>query len=99
MSPHAPSRTSYLAVFATLILLTALTTVVAFFNFGVFNPIVAMTIACCKATLVVLFFMHLRYGDHVTKIVAGAAVFWLGILLVLTLSDYLWRSPAIPGLG
>ncbi len=99
MSLHTASRTSYVAIFAALIGLTALTTVVAFFNFGVFNPIVAMSIACLKATLVVLFFMHLRHSDRLTWIVSGAAVFWLGILLVLILSDYLWRSPALPGLG
>jgi cytochrome c oxidase subunit 4 len=63
------------------------------------NPVIAMSIACLKATLVVLFFMHLRDSDHVTWIVFGAAIFWLGILFVLILSDYAWRKPAIPGLG
>jgi cytochrome c oxidase subunit IV len=72
---------------------------VAFYDFGTWNPVIAMSIACFKATLVVLFFMHLRYSGHLTWIVAGSAVFWLGILFVLILSDYLWRSPALRGLG
>jgi cytochrome c oxidase subunit 4 len=87
------------AVFVSLLVLTALTTFVAYYDFGVVNPVVAMSIACLKATLVVLFFMHLRYSDRLTWIVGGAAVFWLGILLILILSDYLWRRPALPGLG
>jgi cytochrome c oxidase subunit 4 len=99
MSEHSVTRTSYFAIFAILLVLTGVTTLVAFHNFGVLNPVIAMSIACLKATLVVLFFMHLRDSDQVTWIVAGAAVFWLGILLVLILSDYAWRNPAIPGLG
>jgi len=99
MSEHILSRRTYVAIFAALVALTGLTTLVAFFNFGIMNPVIAMSIACLKATLVVLFFMHLRDTDQVTWIVAGAAVFWLGILFVLILSDYAWRSPAIPGLG
>jgi cytochrome c oxidase subunit IV len=99
MSEHIVPRTTYVAIFAALLVLTAVTTLVAFFNCGVLNPVVAMSIAVLKATLVVLYFMHLRYSDRLTWIVSGAAVFWLGILFVLILSDYLWRSPAIPGLG
>jgi cytochrome c oxidase subunit IV len=54
---------------------------------------VALSIAVLKATLVVLFFMHLKYGTRLTWVVAGAAVFWLGILLLLILSDYAARVP------
>ena len=53
----------------------------AFFDLGLANPIVALSIAVLKATLVVLFFMHLKYGTRLTWVIAGAAVFWLGILL------------------
>jgi cytochrome c oxidase subunit 4 len=93
MSEHVVSRNVYFAVFAALILLTGLTTTVALFDLGVFNPILAMTIAITKATLVVLFFMHLRYSSRVTQLVAGAAIFWLLLLFGLTLSDYLTRIP------
>ncbi len=99
MSEHVASPRTYVTIFAVLLALTGLTTLVAFFDFGYWNPVIALTIACTKATLVVLFFMHLRETDQVTWIVAGAAIFWLGILFVLTLSDYAWRTPALPGLG
>ena len=64
----------------------------AFFDLGVFNTPVALTIACTKALLVVLFFMHVRYGTRLTWVVVSAGFFWLGILIVLTMSDYLSRG-------
>jgi cytochrome c oxidase subunit 4 len=88
-------RSTYFAVYIALVVLTALTTAVAFFDLGLANPIVALSIAVFKATLVVLFFMHLKYGTRLTWVVAGASVFWLGILLLLILSDYAMRAPAI----
>jgi cytochrome c oxidase subunit 4 len=86
-------RSTYFAVYAALVVLTVLTTTVAFFDLGLANPIVALSIAVLKATLVVLFFMHLKYGTRLTWVVAGASVFWLGILLLLILSDYAARVP------
>ena len=86
-------RSKYFAVYVALVVLTVLTTAVAFFDLGLANPIVALSIAVLKATLVVLFFMHLKYGTRLTWVVAGASVFWLGILLLLILSDYAARVP------
>jgi cytochrome c oxidase subunit 4 len=86
-------RSTYFAVYVALVVLTGLTTAVAFFDLGLANPVVALSIAILKATLVVLFFMHLKYGSRLTWVVAGAAVFWLLILLLLILSDYAARSP------
>ena len=86
-----PVRT-YAVVYLVLLILTALTTAVSFVDLGLGSPVVALTIAVLKAAVVVLFFMHLRYSARLTWVVGGAAVFWLGILLVLTLSDYLTRS-------
>jgi cytochrome c oxidase subunit 4 len=86
-------RSTYFAVYLALVVLTALTTTVAFFDLGLANPIVALSIAVLKATLVVLFFMHLKYGTRLMWVVAGASVFWLGILLLLILSDYATRVP------
>ena len=86
-----PTRVYY-SVFMALLILTFLTTAVAFVDLGFFSPVVALTIAIVKASLVVLFFMHLRYSTRLTWVVAGAGVFWLGILLALTLSDYMTRS-------
>ncbi len=85
-----PTRVYY-TVFVTLLILTFLTTGVAFVDLGFFSPVVALTIAVAKASLVVLFFMHLRYSTRLTWVVAGAGLFWLGILFTLTLSDYLTR--------
>jgi cytochrome c oxidase subunit 4 len=87
----------YFAVFIALLALTALTTGVAFLDLGgVGNVAVALAIAVGKAALVALYFMHLRYSSRLTVLFAGAGLFWLGILVVLTLSDYLsrdWLSP------
>ncbi len=82
----------YISIFVALMVLTLLTTGVAFLDLGFFSPVVALTIAILKASLVALFFMHLRYSDRVTWVVAGAGIFWLGILFVLSLSDYLTRG-------
>jgi cytochrome c oxidase subunit 4 len=89
---HVVPRTTYYAIFAGLVVLTMLTTWVAFFDFGLMNPVIALTIAVVKATLVILFFMHMKYSSRLSMIIGGAAIFWLGILLVLTMSDYLARG-------
>lgn len=83
----------YVTVFAALIVLTATTTGVAFINLGGdLNAIAALTIAICKALLVILYFMHVRYSSRLTWVFVGAGVFWLMILIALTLSDVLTRS-------
>ena len=83
----------YLAVFVALLVLTALTTGVAFIDLGgIGNVAVALTIAVIKAVLVTLYFMHLRYSSRLTMVFAAAGIFWLGIMIVLTLSDYLSRD-------
>ena len=84
---------TYVAVFAALLVLTALTTAIAFVDLGgVGNVAVALSIAIVKAALVALYFMHLRYSSPLTVIFAGAGLFWLGLLIVLTLSDYISRG-------
>jgi cytochrome c oxidase subunit IV len=85
-------RSTYFTIFSILVFLTGLTTTVAFFDLGLLNPVVALSIAIVKASLVVLFFMHLKYGTRLTWVVGGASIFWLGILLVLILSDYATRG-------
>jgi len=86
-----PPRT-YLLVFATLLVLTYITTVVAFVDLGPWNVVVALAIAIGKAALVVLFFMHLLHSPKLIWVVIGGGLFWLGILITLTVSDYLTRS-------
>ena len=83
----------YLSVCAALLGFTALTTGIAFVDLGrIGNISVALTIAVIKAVLVMLYFMHLRYSSRLTILFASAGVFWLGIMLVLTLSDYISRG-------
>ncbi|MBI4478231.1 MAG: cytochrome C oxidase subunit IV family protein [Acidobacteria bacterium] len=92
MTEHVVPRSIYFLIFAILIVFTAITTTVAYLDLGVFGPVVALTIAVVKATLVILFFMHVRYSTRLTKLVVVGGFFWLGILLALTLSDYLTRG-------
>ncbi len=83
----------YLIVFGTLIVLTGLTVTAAFLDLGPFNTVVALTIACTKMVLVILFFMHVRYSSRLTWAAIGVGFFFLGLLLSMTLSDYLTRGP------
>ncbi len=83
----------YLVVFGLLMLLTASTVTAAFIDLGPYNTVVALTIACTKMVLVILFFMHVRYSPRLTWAAVGVGFFFLGLLLLITLSDYLTRGP------
>lgn len=96
MSEHIVQPRLYVAVFATLIVLTFVTAGVAFIDLKAFNTVVALTIAVVKATLVVLFFMHVKYSTRLTWVVAASGFIWMAILFSLTLSDYLSRSWILP---
>jgi len=97
MSEHIVSRKVYFTIFGALIVGTAATVVVAFIDLGgQFNTVVALTIAVIKATLVVLYFMHVRYSSRLTWVIVGSGLFWLGIMFALTLSDYLTRGWLAP---
>ena len=91
MAEHIVPTRIYYTIFFVLAFCTYLTWQVAVFDLGALNTIVALTIAVFKATLVVLFFMHVRYSTRLTWAVVLGSVFWLGILLTLTLGDYLTR--------
>jgi cytochrome c oxidase subunit 4 len=82
----------YYAIFAILMFCTYLTVQIAFFDLGPLNVVAALAIAVFKAALVVLFFMHVKYSSKLTKLVVSSSVFFLLILLVLTLNDYLARG-------
>jgi cytochrome c oxidase subunit 4 len=92
VSEHIVSRKIYLFIFASLMLGTGITVWAAFQNFGKFNIVIALVIATIKATLVVLYFMHARYSPRRTQLVIVCSVFWLAIMLALTLTDYGTRS-------
>ena len=88
MSKHIVSPIVYIVIFVSLMLGTAITIWAAFQNFGKFNIVIALAIATIKATLVVLYFMHARYSPKRTQLVIVCSVFWLAIMLALTLADY-----------
>ena len=92
MAEHIVQKRVYFIIFGSLMVLTAATVVVANFNLGSWNAIVALTIAVLKATLVVLYFMHVRYSSRLTWVFVCAGFFWLAIMVTLTLSDYLTRG-------
>jgi cytochrome c oxidase subunit 4 len=92
MPQHVVSKKIYFGVFATLIILTFVTIEVAMIDLGEINTVAALTIAVCKATLVILYFMHVRYSSRLTWIVVGCGFFWLVIMIALTMSDYLSRA-------
>ena len=92
MSEHIVPTRVYYTIFGILMLGTYLTVQMAFLDLGRFNAVAALVIAVFKATLVVLFFMHVKYSSRLTWAVVLGSVFWLGILLVLTMGDYLTRS-------
>lgn len=82
----------YVGVFLALMALTALTVWAAGQDFGPLNTVVALTIAVTKATLVVLFFMHVKYGSPLVKLAIVSALVLLSFLLVITMSDYASRG-------
>jgi len=92
MHSHILPLRVYYIIFGILMLCTALTTWIAFIDLGPFNTIAALTIAVFKATIVILFFMHVKYSTRLTWAVVLGSFFWLGIMLVITMSDYLTRS-------
>ena len=91
-SDHVVSVKLYSAIFGALLVMTLATTGAAFIDLGGnLNTVVAMLIAACKALLVILFFMHVRYSSRLTWVFVSAGFFWLMILLSLTLADVLSR--------
>ena len=92
MSGHVTPRATYVAIFAALMVLTGITVGVSFVNLGPFNFPVAVAIAVIKATLVVLFFMHVKYRSRLTKLIVSTGIFFLLTLFALTFTDYVSRG-------
>jgi cytochrome c oxidase subunit 4 len=89
---HVAPKSLYYLIFLALVVGTVLTVIVAKFDLGPFNNIVMLTVACTKALLVVLYFMHVRWSTRLTWVVAGSGFFWLLIMFGLTYSDYASRG-------
>jgi cytochrome c oxidase subunit 4 len=89
---HIVTPVTYGIVFATLLIFTGITVAAAFKNLGIFNPIVALAIACTKGVIVILFFMHVKYQSNLVKLTVGAGFFTFLVLITMTLSDYVSRA-------
>ncbi|MGA2807899.1 MAG: cytochrome C oxidase subunit IV family protein [Terracidiphilus sp.] len=99
---HIVGPKVYVTILFALLLATGLTVLASFVDLGVWrltptlaiswNPVVALAIACTKATLVVLFFMHVKYSTKLTKLTVFAGIFTFLILVAMTLADYISRA-------
>jgi cytochrome c oxidase subunit 4 len=89
---HIVTPLQYIYVFVTLLVGTAITVGAAYVDLGVLNPIVALGIACTKAAIVILFFMHAAYQSRLIKITIASGFFIFLVLIAMTLTDYLSRS-------
>jgi cytochrome c oxidase subunit IV len=92
MSDHVSPVSLYLTIFGALMLLTGVTVAAAYVDLGQFNFAVAMLIAGFKASLVVWYFMHVKYQSHLTKLTVATGLFFLTILLGMSLIDYVSRD-------
>jgi cytochrome c oxidase subunit IV len=92
MSAHVVPVKTYVGIFLVLMVLTGLTTGVAFIDLHAWNTPVALAIAVVKMVLVVLFFMHVKYSTKLTKMVIIAGFFFLTLLVAFTLADELTRG-------
>lgn len=93
---HVSSTGFYLLILSALIVLTAITAWVAFFDFGYLNDVVALGLAFTKASLVVLFFMHVKHSPRIVKFVVVTALAFLALMLGLTYIDYASRHVVEP---
>jgi cytochrome c oxidase subunit 4 len=89
---HIVTPVTYAIVFVSLLVGTAITVVAAYIDLGIFNPVVALAIACTKAVIVILFFMHVKYQSKLVKLTVGAGFFTFLVLITMTLTDYVSRA-------
>jgi cytochrome c oxidase subunit 4 len=97
MSAHIVTPKAYFRVWVALMILLLLTWGAAEINLGVLSPVIAIVIAVIKMLLVLLIFMHVRYSSRLTWVFATVGFLWLGIMITLTMSDYLTRGTVRPG--
>jgi cytochrome c oxidase subunit 4 len=90
---HIVSAKVYFTVWAVLMCLTVTTAAVSYIDLGAFSIVVALLIATIKGSLVMLFFMHAKYINVKTiALVIVAGFFWLAIMLLMTMTDYITRA-------
>ena len=88
---HIVKPKFYVGIWFLLMCLTVLTAWIATVDLGALNAPIAMIIACTKASVVALFFMHMRWSDTVTRVAGVCALFWLAVMFVLTMADFVTR--------
>lgn len=89
---HAMTPRGYFLIYLALLVLLGLTVAVAYLHLGVWSVLLAVSIATIKALLVMLYFMHLRHSSRLIWLFAAMGFGWLGIMIVLTMSDYMSRG-------
>ena len=89
---HIVTPFQYGLVFATLLVGTAITVGAAYVDLKVLNPIIALAIACFKAVVVILFFMHVKFQSRLIKMTVAAGFFTFLVLITMTMSDYISRA-------
>lgn len=92
MAEKVISDTTNSIIFAALLLLTFSTYYAALFDLGRWNTPIGLVISGGKAALIILYFMHARYSKWLTWVIIAAGLLWFGILIVLTMGDYLTRA-------
>jgi cytochrome c oxidase subunit 4 len=91
-SHHIVTPATYGIVFAGLLVGTAITVIAAYIDLGILNPVVALAIACTKAVIVILFFMHVKFQSGLIKLTVAAGFFTFLGLIAMTLTDYMSRA-------
>jgi cytochrome c oxidase subunit 4 len=89
---HIVTPVTYMIVFATLLVFTGVTVGAAYVDLGILNPVVALAIACFKAVVVILFFMHVKYQSKLVKLTVASGFFTFIVLITMTLTDYMSRA-------
>ena len=89
---HIVSPKVYMVIFGVLMFFTALTVAASYAELGPFNTVVALAIACIKAVLVILFFMHVKYSSRLTKLTVAAGFFTFLVLITMSMTDYISRA-------
>ena len=92
MTTHVVNVKTYVFILICLLVLTVATTEIAKIDLGVFNGVVAMAISALKTSLVVLFFMHMKWSPNWLRVVASIGLLWLFLLVALTMNDYVTRT-------
>jgi len=89
---HIVTPLQYAFVFLTLLVGTGITVFAAYRDLGAMNPVIALFIACFKACVVILFFMHAKYQSRLIKMTIGSGFFLFIVLITMTMTDYISRA-------